>query len=44
VTAYAKEEINAINELKSLSVTGILYKPFDPEQLLTALSSLTLKK
>ena len=44
VTAYAREEVNSINELKSLSVTGILYKPFDPEQLLNALSSLTSNK
>ncbi len=43
VTAYAREEIDAINDLKSLSVTGILQKPFNPDQLLTALSSLTLK-
>ena len=44
VTAYAREEAAAINELKSFAVSGILHKPFDPEQLLTALSSLTLKK
>lgn len=44
VTAYAKEEVDSIDELKSLSVTGILYKPFDPGQLLNVLSSLTSNK
>ncbi len=44
VTAYSGEEEDSINQLKTLSVTGILHKPFDPEQLLNALSSLASNK
>ncbi len=41
VTAYAREEAEAIDTLKSLAVTGVLTKPFDPGQLLVALENLS---
>lgn len=41
VTAYMNEETDALNTLRSLSVTGILTKPFDPEDLLRAMESLS---
>lgn len=37
VTAYAEEEPETINRLRSLKVTGVLSKPFDPEHLLSVL-------
>ena len=37
VTAYVEEEAETINQLRSLKVTGILSKPFDPEHLLSVL-------
>lgn len=43
VTAYANEEVEALDELHSLTLTGVLTKPFDPEQLLDAIQSLTAK-
>ncbi len=42
VTAYAKEEATALTELESMSVTGILRKPFDPEELLNAIDTLNM--
>jgi len=45
VTAYANEEINKINTFKSLMVTGILKKPFEPSELLKAVEEkLSYKK
>ena len=43
VTASAGEEVEALDELQALSLTGVLTKPFDPEQLLSAIQSLTAK-
>lgn len=40
VTAYATEDAEIIDKLKTLSVTGILTKPFDPKDLLQALKDL----
>lgn len=37
VTAYPREECDAVDALKSLSVTGCLFKPFEPEALLQAI-------
>ncbi len=36
VTAYAAEEKESIDALRSMSVTGCLVKPFDPAELLAA--------
>ena len=36
VTAYWKDEVDALKTLRSLSVTGILKKPFDLRDLLGA--------
>ena len=38
VTGYPKEEKETIDVLKSLSVTGCLFKPFAPEDMLTAIN------
>jgi CheY-like chemotaxis protein len=40
VTAYAAEDALIIDKLKTLSITGILTKPFDPKDLLQALKDL----
>ncbi|MGR3173029.1 MAG: response regulator [Candidatus Scalindua sp.] len=40
VTAYATEDAEIIDKLKTLSITGILTKPFDPKELLQALKDL----
>ncbi len=40
VTAYAKEEADTLDRLRTLSVTGILTKPFDPKVLLQAVNDL----
>ncbi len=40
VTAFAKEESDTLNRLRSLSITGILNKPFEPKELLQVLESL----
>jgi two-component system response regulator HydG len=40
VTAYADEEAGAIDCLRSLAVSGILRKPFDPRELLKAVERL----
>jgi len=44
VTAYPREEINAVNALKSLAVTGCLFKPFEPETLLQAVADLAQER
>jgi DNA-binding NtrC family response regulator len=41
VTAYADEEAGAIDRLRSLAVSGILRKPFDPRELLKAVERLS---
>lgn len=40
VTAYMNDEPDTLNTLRSLSVTGILTKPFDPKDLLGALDDI----
>ncbi len=40
VTAYAAEDAEVISKLKTLLITGILTKPFDPKDLLQALKDL----
>jgi DNA-binding response OmpR family regulator len=40
VTAYADEEAAGLDRLRSLSVEGILRKPFDPRELLDMIESL----
>lgn len=42
VTAYPREEYDAVEALKSLSVTGCLFKPFEPEKLLHAIDQIRL--
>ena len=42
VTAYPREEGDAVDMLKSLSVTGCLFKPFEPEALLQAIDAIEL--
>jgi two-component system response regulator HydG len=41
VTAYPEEYADEINQLRSLSVSGILRKPFDPAELLDAVEQLS---
>jgi CheY-like chemotaxis protein len=41
VTAYADEEADNITKLRSLSVSGILRKPFDPRELIEAIERLS---
>ncbi len=40
VTAYAREQAKTIDRLQTLSVAGVLNKPFDPRQLLNAIEGL----
>jgi two-component system response regulator HydG len=40
VTAYAAEESSSIDKLTSLSISGILKKPFDPGDLIAAVEQL----
>ncbi len=40
VTGFAEEECASLDTLKSLSVTGCLFKPFAPERLLEAVNEL----
>lgn len=40
VTAYPRAEGGAMEALRSLSVTGCLFKPFDPESLLQAIAQI----
>lgn len=42
VTAYPREECDAVGALKSLSATGCLFKPFEPEALLQAIEQIKL--
>ena len=44
VTAYAREEAAILDKLRTLSVTGVLTKPFDPTQLLATIEALTRDK
>jgi CheY-like chemotaxis protein len=44
VTAFADEEGSTIKEFRSMSVSGILKKPFDPEELLDIVESLNVKQ
>jgi DNA-binding response OmpR family regulator len=44
VTAYAREETETLDTLRSLSVTGVLIKPFDPEELLAAVARMTAQQ
>ncbi len=41
VTAYTEEETETLDKLRTLSVTGILTKPFDPKVLLQAVREIT---
>ncbi len=41
VTAYAREETAMLDQLQTLSVTGVLTKPFDPAQLLAIVETAT---
>ena len=43
VTGYAKEEKEAIDLLKSVDVTGCLFKPFAPDKLLTVIEEILQK-
>ncbi len=40
VTGFAEEESGSLDTLKSLSVTGCLFKPFEPERLLEAVDGI----
>jgi CheY-like chemotaxis protein len=40
-TAYAQEETAMLDQLQTLSVTGVLTKPFDPAQLLAIVETAT---
>jgi hypothetical protein len=40
VTGFAEEESGNLDTFKSLSVTGCLFKPFEPEQLLDAVNGI----
>lgn len=44
VTAFAEEEENTIDKFKSMSISGILKKPFDPEELLDIVDNLIVKE
>ena len=44
VTAYPRGESDAVDALKSLSVTGCLFKPFEPEKLLQAIDEIQLSR
>jgi CheY-like chemotaxis protein len=44
VTAYADQDTGDIDKLRSLSVSGILSKPFDPRELLEAIERLSLAR
>jgi len=41
VTGYAREEVEALDALRSMSVTGILTKPFDPAALLEVVARIS---
>lgn len=40
VTGYSAQEIGKIDDLKSMSVTGCLFKPFNPDELLGGIESI----
>ena len=44
ITGYADQEKEAIETLKSMSVSGILIKPFDPKKLLEVVEGLSKKE
>lgn len=44
VTAYRTEEADAIDVLRSMSVTGCLFKPFEPTELLNAVNEIRTGK
>lgn len=44
VTGHEKQETETIDVLKSMSVTGCLFKPFNPEDMLHAIEKLQLAK
>lgn len=44
VTAYRTEEADSIDVLRSMSVTGCLFKPFEPTELLNAVDSIRTGK
>lgn len=43
VTGYPRDEIDAIDALRSLEITGCLFKPFEPEALLRAIETASEK-
>jgi DNA-binding response OmpR family regulator len=44
VTAYRTEEAKSIDALRSMSVTGCLFKPFEPAELLNAIDEVKAEK
>lgn len=44
VTAYRTEEADSIDVLRSMSVTGCLFKPFEPTELLNAVDKIRIGK
>jgi DNA-binding response OmpR family regulator len=40
ITAFTDEETGTIKRLRALSVSGVLRKPFDPRELLSAIERL----
>lgn len=44
VTGYAAQEMDKIDTLRSMSVTGCLFKPFNPEELLSGIESVLNKQ
>ena len=40
VTGYAAEEAETVDQFRSMSVTNCLFKPFSPEEMLTAIDNL----
>jgi len=41
VTGYSAEEADTIDEFRAMSITNCLFKPFNPEELLTAIDRLS---
>ena len=44
VTAYADEEASTIDRLRSMSVSGFFAKPFEPQDLLSAIRGIMKEK
>lgn len=44
VTGYAAQEMEKIDALRSMSVTGCLFKPFNPEELLRGIDDIVSSK